>query len=191
MISMKKIKLPTLKDGNWNDKIYISEEKVPEHLRQLARDCAFLRDHNLMDYSLLLGIVLDKKPNDASSSSTKITLEGDYVFGIIDILQEWNWKKQGEQFLKRFCRGHVRDYKKLSAVEPEYYSRRFALRVLGCFHYDKAKKRKLLLQTLLEAANEPTEPQLKDLKPKKKKDRTKYQTWMSYFRKLEHNHRYA
>jgi len=142
-----------------------------------------------MDYSLLLGIVLDKKISDPSMSSTKITLEGEYVFGIIDILQEWNWKKRGEQLLKRIFWGHWREYKKLSAVEPEYYSRRFALRVLGSFHYDKAKKRKILLQTLLEAANEPTEPQLKDLKPKKKKDRTKYQSWMTYFRKLAHNHR--
>jgi len=138
----EEVKLPTLKDGNWNDKMYIAEEKVPQHLRQLARDCAFLRDHNLMDYSLLLGIVLDKKISDPSMSSTKITLEGEYVFGIIDILQEWNWKKRGEQLLKRIFWGHWREYKKLSAVEPEYYSRRFALRVLGSFHYDKAKKKK-------------------------------------------------
>ena len=46
-----------------------------------------------------------------------------YHIAIIDYLQEWNLKKKTERFLKTTIL--VKDGKKLSAIEPQEYARRF------------------------------------------------------------------
>jgi len=56
---------------------------------------------------------------------------GMYQLGLIDLLQEWDWNKKGEQCLKRIFRGHCIDYDQLSAVEPIVYCKRFKEDVLG------------------------------------------------------------
>jgi len=49
---------------------------------------------------------------------------GIYHLGIIDMLQTWDWRKKGEQWLYRIL-GHWSDYKEMSAVEPNWYGDRF------------------------------------------------------------------
>ena len=41
--------------------------------------------------------------------------------GIIDILQNWNWQKRAERFVK----AHGMDIDGLSAIEPTQYRKRF------------------------------------------------------------------
>jgi hypothetical protein len=50
-----------------------------------------------------------------------------YYIGIIDTLQEWDWRKKGERFLKMYLKG--KDGKGISCIEPEQYRSRFQLRV--------------------------------------------------------------
>ena len=49
--------------------------------------------------------------------------DGKYLYhiGIIDYLQDYNYDKKGENFLKSF----IDDGSKISAVPPDYYSVRF------------------------------------------------------------------
>ena len=63
--------------------------KSQEVLSILKADSEFLARHNLMDYSLLLVIETDRR-----------TKEQSYYFGIIDILQKWNWSKKLENAWK-------------------------------------------------------------------------------------------
>lgn len=53
---------------------------------------------------------------------------GCYYFGIIDILQEWNWKKKLERFYKMYIRG--KDGDGLSCMEPIGYADRFLQRAV-------------------------------------------------------------
>lgn len=48
---------------------------------------------------------------------------GTYYIGMIDILQEWNWKKRIERFFKTWVR--LYDPDGISAVEPDFYQERF------------------------------------------------------------------
>lgn len=52
-----------------------------------------------------------------------LSTDGDeiYYFGIIDLLQQWNAKKQFENFFK----GFTHDKTKISAVSPDFYATRF------------------------------------------------------------------
>jgi len=47
-----------------------------------------------------------------------------YHLAIIDYLQQWNFEKVGEAFLKRTFKGRPRD--KISAVPPDLYQSRFS-----------------------------------------------------------------
>ena len=46
-----------------------------------------------------------------------------YHIAIIDYLQEWNFSKKGERFLKTVLLG--KDAPTLSAIEPQAYAKRF------------------------------------------------------------------
>ena len=49
-----------------------------------------------------------------------------YYFGIIDILQQWNWRKKAERLFKTVC---LRlDGDGISAIDPKRYSARFMIR---------------------------------------------------------------
>lgn len=48
---------------------------------------------------------------------------GTYYIGIIDVLQEWNWNKKIERFLKMYVKRYDGDG--ISAIEPASYSERF------------------------------------------------------------------
>ncbi|KAG8469411.1 hypothetical protein KFE25_005866 [Diacronema lutheri] len=53
---------------------------------------------------------------------------GLFAFGIIDILQTWNWRKRIEYFFKAYVL--LKDSKGFSAVRPEEYGRRFVTNVV-------------------------------------------------------------
>eukprot|EP00736_Rhodelphis_marinus_P004429 Rmarinus@m.5880 len=69
--------------------------------------------------------------DDAASASTSVqrnqqpmVVEGPacYYYGVVDILQQWNWRKRLEYAAKTFL---CQDTSGISAVNPEYYARRF------------------------------------------------------------------
>eukprot|EP00762_Andalucia_godoyi_P006455 ANDGO_02910.mRNA.1 Phosphatidylinositol 4-phosphate 5-kinase 9 len=79
--------------------------KREEFLEQVRRDARFLSKQNIMDYSLLLGI-------DSN---------GGYHMGIIDILQDYDWRKWFEHQFKAIAH----DRYAMSAVPPKAYAKRF------------------------------------------------------------------
>ena len=89
----------------------------------------FLAKHNLMDYSLLLGVESKKgkikmsaqhnSRNDILSSDSKHV----YHIGIIDYLQDYNLTKKIERCIKQ---PQSEDkYKSVAAAPPKLYAKRF------------------------------------------------------------------
>ena len=100
-----------------------------------------------MDYSLLLGIeTLKENDSDGLRKKTHLineAIESEevdvaelmarkhrfvsgnvvYHFATIDYLQEWNFNKKGERFMKTVILG--KDGPTLSAIEPAQYAARF------------------------------------------------------------------
>lgn len=66
--------------------------------------------------------------------ATNIVGPGVFHFGIVDVLQRWNWTKRFEQVFKIIFRCHCADYLELSAVEPEFYATRFLKMVRRVFN---------------------------------------------------------
>jgi len=105
-------------------------------LQQIERDTQLLADHNIMDYSLLLGInsqpvksettLLPDVSSELNSWEDQPESQ-DYILGIIDILQDYNFSKRGEYFLKVY--GKCKDRTGLSAIPPEDYQTRFVNRM--------------------------------------------------------------
>jgi 1-phosphatidylinositol-4-phosphate 5-kinase len=134
-----------LKDLDIKRKIYLPDNIFEPFLDQLKRDAQFLAEHNVMDYSLLVGMSKDgsppemptkRKPNMVDSSFQNIfqqymhgtsSLNADNgdpetaYFGIIDVLQQYNTRKKLEHLLKS-----VRyEGDNISIVQPSYYAKRF------------------------------------------------------------------
>ena len=137
----------TLKDldflENWPDGFFLPQDIYKLLIRSIERDCKVLESYNIMDYSLLLGIVLAEEANSPVRPSRRErfsytlkkqknligpfgarTATGDSVFlfmGIIDILQSYNWKKKLEcQFKSLFYSKST-----ISVNSPDFYSHRF------------------------------------------------------------------
>jgi len=69
---------------------------------------------------------IESVPGDEVGIAASVIVgPGIYHIGIIDVLQQWNWRKRLEQWAKIFFKCHCNDYKDLSVVEPRYYSKRF------------------------------------------------------------------
>lgn len=91
-----------------------------------------------MDYSLIIGIIrrrfpvttLDNENYGINIGKLAGTVEGPgtYFFGIIDVLQPWNWRKKLERFFKIYFL--FKDGAGISAIEPDAYMERFYERVV-------------------------------------------------------------
>lgn len=64
-----------------------------------------------------------KRDYDGGMRARLVEGPGTYYIGIIDVLQEWNFTKQMERFLKIYFKRYDGDG--LSAIEPVAYSERF------------------------------------------------------------------
>lgn len=115
--------------------------------KSIARDCDVLESHNIMDFSVLLGVhfpdeallvgrnLLDSSTAKDSSSKSKtngnvigpfeaLTSNGKTAFlyvGIIDILQSYTFSKKIEHFFKSFRYSSST----ISVQNPVFYSQRF------------------------------------------------------------------
>ena len=148
-----------MKDVDLKRPIIMEERNTKRILQQLQKDSTFLREHYIMDYSVLLGIYYLKlefqgKNEDSlfeeakdglddsamshsahSSHVSNISRElggirarlidspGIYYIGIIDTLQEYNWKKRLETWAKTWIQR--KDGRGISAVPPGLYQQRF------------------------------------------------------------------
>lgn len=133
-----------LKDLDLNYMFQTSPTVGRELARQLEQDAVFLASKNLMDYSLLVGVVhahydVEPDPNadpedpyarNVTGGLTAARVVGPAVFyvGIIDILQAWNFSKQLERYAKVIFR--CADGRGLSAVPTAEYKRRFMERAV-------------------------------------------------------------
>lgn len=110
-------------------------------LEELSRDTAWLSEQNLMDYSLLVGVKVDKEGSFSQKNNSQILGEplvmsnGDgtetaLFVGVIDFLQVWNAKKKVAQCIKALETNKA-------TVPPAPYAKRFyarfddALQVIG------------------------------------------------------------
>jgi hypothetical protein len=71
------------------------------------------------------GLVEDafKRDPDGGMRASQVEGPGTYYIGIIDVLQEWNYTKKMERFLKTYIKRYDPDG--ISAIEPKAYSERF------------------------------------------------------------------
>ena len=117
----------TLLDCNWLENGALVEvTNRDELIQKLNADVAFLRERNLMDYSLLIGIGLVAENPDAIASQSPhsvVSADGILVFfiGVIDYLQDYNSKKKMAHAIKAI----YNDADQLSTVPAREYSTRF------------------------------------------------------------------
>lgn len=104
-----------LKDVNFIE----SEIKIkPENkdiFNQLINDFEFLCKHNIIDYSLILGI-----PQEYIYTKEEALIRGPINIGIIDIFQEYNLKKVFEKKFKSI----FYDPREISSADPKTYQER-------------------------------------------------------------------
>ena len=101
-------------------KIKLGADKSCEFMAQLRRDCEFLYKHDILDYSLLVGISTSSFVSYSKHSLAGTDEVTTYFIGIIDMLTQFNSKKKVEYFFKFFV------YKdEMSCVPPNLYAERF------------------------------------------------------------------
>lgn len=132
---------------NDNRKIRILHGAKQFIINQISKDAEFLAKHNIIDYSLLLGIMskgedenfrrisfLNSEKNYAKNSilrkgsiidshDAKYT----YFIGIIDTLTIYDYKKKSEYVTKRIFQG-----KNISCIPPVNYKNRFVKFIENC-----------------------------------------------------------
>lgn len=118
------------KDKEWiseNNKIMTKEQNL---IDQIKKDTSFLRDLNIMDYSLVISIntsICNKFFTSVnlkeihSINDVNIIYDGDYSLGIIDILTSYNHVKKCEHWFNYFCLCT----NKKSCINSEEYNKRF------------------------------------------------------------------
>ena len=124
-----------LKDSDWCDhghKIRLSTKPAcDEFVEALHNDSAFLCAHDLLDYSLLVGLHFKDRAK-AEGEETREREEymhvrridddrGSTYVGIVDILQPYNAQK----VLETFCCGTLCCGRDISSQAPRFYARRF------------------------------------------------------------------
>eukprot|EP00978_Attheya_sp_CCMP212_P033043 scaffold131595_cov53-Attheya_sp.AAC.3 len=124
-------KSPVYKDLDWlvdGRKIsYTTKKKTESVLKQLEKDTDFLRENNLIDYSLLVGVHEKDKENSLQrivetmpvifSTGTKFI----YYFGIVDVLTPYVLQKKAETVIT----GQLRCRPGISCQPPVKYQERF------------------------------------------------------------------
>ena len=94
-------------------------------LGQLERDVEFCVSHNLMDYSLFIAVEPLAPGTPAPEPHPNMFLSDDrteaFHIGVIDVLTEYNVKKQAAHFFKSF----MWTDDQLSTVQPRFYADRF------------------------------------------------------------------
>ena len=140
-----------LKDNDLNYRLRLSKDDSEKTITQLKMDSHFLMSQDLMDYSLLIGVHIENhrvKPtqnsglNRLSETSalqsqvcrrSAVCIEGPTMFylGVVDILQEWTWKKRLERLAKTYLLSAEPDG--LSAAEPKFYLYRFQQKLMDIF----------------------------------------------------------
>jgi len=91
--------------------LLLSEVAKQQLTRALWNDTLFLQSINVMDYSLLVGMVQQPRDTaDVTSTAEQWTL----VVGLIDYCRQYTWKEEAESRVKR---GTV--------IQPKQYKRRF------------------------------------------------------------------
>jgi len=120
--------------------IFLGPQKRKLLFDQLFSDCMFLQERGIMDYSFFIGIhVLNNNSSPPSGSSDRSIFRSEnycgwfsttkdnlprnevYYFGIIDMLQPYNLRKQIENSVKSL----FENPDEISCVEPVKYSFRF------------------------------------------------------------------
>ena len=140
--SSKEIADLMLKDQDFQTRFRIKLGRAAknEFLEILKKDCEWLENREIMDYSLLFGVHFNKKMktnNNASNNNNNNnnnnngikwseggieSTEGDiYYCGIIDILQMYNARK----IIEKNVKGLYYDKKELSVCSPKDYCLRF------------------------------------------------------------------
>jgi 1-phosphatidylinositol-4-phosphate 5-kinase len=122
----------------------LSLESVSRQIlgEQITKDCTFLAKHNIIDYSLLLGVKREQIQHGDKSKTNKRNhhaaayVEGptEYCMGIIDVLQDYNCRKWLEYFFLTYltCKGPG-----VSCQPPEKYAQRFIDKLVkGLIKYD-------------------------------------------------------
>lgn len=118
--------------------VNFTHDQIQELTFLLQNDLLLFEKKNIMDYSLLF-IILDFPDPTDPDYDNMLALLGDpkylghiyksrnmkyiYIIGIIDFLQEFNWKKYCENKYKTMLYGD--DVNQTSSVDSVYYSRRF------------------------------------------------------------------
>jgi hypothetical protein len=120
--------------------IELQDRKDWEALSEAVQtDCAFLRSHSIMDYSLLVGVCpASELPSgsDGLKSSGSLVLQrwiaGDndkvYRIAIIDILQPYSPKKWVAHFFKSIT---IKLAHEIDTEPPGYYASRFTTYTLS------------------------------------------------------------
>lgn len=150
-----------LKDLDIKRKLYMRSDLKEKFLEQLEKDAQFLAQHNIMDYSLLVGIAYNNDGSDLEIKNTRDDVSYRSIFqeddggmlaynhqekreeiifcGIIDILQQYNGRKKLEHLFKSMAYNSER----ISIVQPSYYAKRFVQFITSlCEVGDKPKKKK-------------------------------------------------
>lgn len=106
----------------------MAQEDEDRIINTLKKDSRFLRDNQLMDYSLLY-LVSSCASGECQSLRgyhlfRRLSLDGQhYSFGIIDYLQRFNRRKFLEMYLKKLF--YFRDSDFVSCQHQSTYSKRF------------------------------------------------------------------
>jgi len=126
----------------FNGKLHLTSKQRDEFSDTLKRDVDYLRERQVMDYSLLVGVQAFDSMEDAkragvtlndfacnitdSKSGKKMVYV--YYMGIVDFFQKWNFAKTIANVLKSCCAPHP-----LSTVRPEKYAQQFETHLLNKF----------------------------------------------------------
>lgn len=117
--------------------LWVTNQNKDEVMEQIRVDVAFLQEHQLLDYSLLVGIcdhhsnavedIDSSEQQQWNTATTRRIVSSDgkqvYYIGIIDLLTEFNDRKKLEFVGKSIV--HSMNASKLSVQHPKVYGQRF------------------------------------------------------------------